>query len=419
MLAQRNIPCVVADTARRALELVRDSARDGTAFSLFIVDAHLADTDGVALCAQMARSAPGQERFVVLTSPGRPDAPLRRESLLRIAYVSKPIKPSELSRALGELTSPGAESAAELPRGPAPEQAPLNILLAEVGVVNQKVATRILERSGHTVTIVTNGAEAVAALRADHAFDLVLMDVQMPEMDGLTATTLVREFEQTVGRHTPIVAMTAHAMKGDRERCLAAGMDGYVTKPIRGQELEAAIDEVMRRPDEKQSAGERKGAAAGVAAKVPDDRSKGAAQNGDRAPASPSAEASREIIDFDEALAGLGGDQDLLNYVIELFFDELMGLSSQLEAAIAARDEATLQRTAHTLKGSLSHLAAHAATEAAMRLEQLGAARSLSDVGTAYQALVDELERLEPALRAHQASQDVGATRGMEAKAHV
>ncbi|HEV3006127.1 MAG TPA: response regulator, partial [Pirellulales bacterium] len=418
MLAQRNIPCVVADTARRALELVRDTARDGTAFSLFIVDAHLADTDGVALCAQMARSAPGPERFVVLTSPGRPEPPLRRESPLRIAYVSKPVKPSELNRALGELTGPGAAPAAELPRGPAPEQAPLNILLAEDGVVNQKVATRILERSGHAVTIVTNGAEAVAALRADQTFDLVLMDVQMPEMDGLTATTLVREFERTVGRHTPIVAMTAHAMKGDRERCMAAGMDGYVTKPIRGQELEAAIDEVMR-PDEKQSASEHKGATAGVAAKVPDDRSKGASQNGARAAGSPSAEASLEVVDFDEALAGLGGDKDLLNYVIELFFDELTGLSSQLEAAIAARDAATLHRTAHTLKGSLSHLAAHAATDAALRLEQLGAAHALSEVGEAYRTLVDELERLEPALRAHQASQGVGASKGMEAKAHA
>ena len=121
---------------------------------------------------------------------------------------------------------------------------PMNILLVEDNPINQKVAARLLEKQGHTVAIATNGKEALAAL-VSGTFDLVLMDVQMPEMDGLEATVAIRQQEAGTERHVPIVALTAHAMVGDRERCLAAGMDGYVTKPVQPQVLFQAMAEAV------------------------------------------------------------------------------------------------------------------------------------------------------------------------------
>jgi CheY-like chemotaxis protein len=122
---------------------------------------------------------------------------------------------------------------------------PLRVLLVEDNPINQKVAARLLEKHGHTVVIAGNGKEALALLAGGLGLDLVLMDVQMPEMDGLETTAAIREQEQGTDRHLPIVALTAHAMKGDRERCLAAGMDGYVTKPVQGQVLLRAIAEAL------------------------------------------------------------------------------------------------------------------------------------------------------------------------------
>jgi CheY-like chemotaxis protein len=151
----------------------------------------------------------------------------------------KPVKPSELldgiMRVLKDL--PVQPASAAQPQGPAPTaQRRLRILLAEDNVVNQKVAVRMLENQGHTVVVVENGKATLAALERQ-PFDLVLMDVQMPEMDGFEATALIRQKERGTGRHLPVIAMTAHALSGDRERCLAAGMDDYVTKPIQPDEF--------------------------------------------------------------------------------------------------------------------------------------------------------------------------------------
>jgi two-component system sensor histidine kinase/response regulator len=407
LLDERLIPWVAAETARQALDLFREAAHSGNAFSLVVVDAHLPDLDGEALCQRMVRDkASGAERFVMLTSPGHPDATPRRDDTRQISYVTKPVKRSEFISAIARLIEPNAAgTAAGATRAGVAEHTPLSILLAEDGVVNQQVATRLLEKRGYSVKVVTNGREAVTALSADHAFDLVLMDVQMPEMDGLAATSAVREFEQSLDRHTPIIAMTAHAMKGDRERCLAAGMDGYVAKPIRGNELFAAIDEVVQRRA-KQATGQRSGQRTGERANID-------SPNGEHPPVGdggPPAtlDAPSKIVDWEEALSGLGGDHELLNYVIGLFFEELPGLSSQIEAAIRERDAATLKRTAHTLKGSLGHLAAWSAVEAAMRLEQLattGAAADgiltdgvLADSADLHRTLLYELRRLEPVL---------------------
>ena len=121
----------------------------------------------------------------------------------------------------------------------------MRVLLAEDNIVNQRLATRLLEKRGHRVTVAANGREALEALERE-SYDLVLMDVQMPEMDGMEATANLREMEKLTGRHQPVVALTAHAMKGDQELCLAAGMDGYLTKPIRPQELDELLEKYKR-----------------------------------------------------------------------------------------------------------------------------------------------------------------------------
>jgi CheY-like chemotaxis protein len=146
-------------------------------------------------------------------------------------------KPSRDSEEAGKLSLVTRHSLRE-------NQHRLHILLAEDNVVNQKLAARVLEKRGHTVVVVENGKEALAALER-HGFDLVLMDVQMPEMDGLEATRVIREQEKETGGHVPIIAMTAYAMKGDRERCLEAGMDAYVSKPIQAGELFQAIERLI------------------------------------------------------------------------------------------------------------------------------------------------------------------------------
>jgi CheY-like chemotaxis protein len=189
--------------------------------------------------------------FVLLTSSGRPGDMARCREIGVAAHLLKPVKQSLLLDAIAQSVAGGSASARET-RGPKPAtQAPgpdrvLHILLAEDHDVNQKFAVRVIERKGHSVVVANDGREAVNAWEQGE-YDVVLMDVQMPEMDGLEATGRIREIEGQRGdeRHTPIIAMTANAMKGDKERCLEAGMDGYVSKPVKRKALFAEIDRVL------------------------------------------------------------------------------------------------------------------------------------------------------------------------------
>jgi signal transduction histidine kinase/DNA-binding response OmpR family regulator len=209
-------------------------------FSLALIDCHMPEVDGFSLAKQI-RERDGERAIpiIMLTTPGRPQDTTRCREL-NLAFVSKPVDQARLAElvkaALGrgsKRPDPDARLARE-PDADAPQ--PLRILLAEDNLVNQKVAARLLQKQGHSVEIANNGVEALSAWERQE-FDLILMDVQMPEMDGLETTAAIRQREQTSGAHVPIIALTAHAMSGDRETCLAAGMDGFVTKPIRKDDL--------------------------------------------------------------------------------------------------------------------------------------------------------------------------------------
>jgi CheY-like chemotaxis protein/HPt (histidine-containing phosphotransfer) domain-containing protein len=243
------------------------------------------------------------------------------------------------------------------------------VLLAEDNPMNQQLAVRLLGKHGHAVTVVETGREAVEAFERE-TFDLVLMDVQMPEMDGLAAAAAIRAREAETGGHVPIIAMTAYALKGDREACLAAGMDGYVAKPIRADELLAAIQ--------------------------------GLVPSAANSPATPATEGppGDGPVDFIEALSRVGGDRRLLRDVARTFLGQCPAWLTAIRAAVAAGDAAALNGAAHPLKGSLGLFGAKAAAAAAARLETMGRDGKLDDSRDALAALEREMARVTPALAA-------------------
>jgi CheY-like chemotaxis protein len=208
------------------------------------------DMDGFMLAEQVLRERSGEKpRFVLLTSAGSSGDGVRCRELGVSGYMLKPILPGELREEIRRIFADLPQVAPGSGQPVAPPDRPLKILLAEDNRVNQAVATAMLSKRGHQVTVAGDGMEALEAMAAGE-FDLVLMDVQMPEMDGFDATRAIREREAGASRRIPIVAMTAHAMAGDRERCLEAGMDDYVSKPITPTELFEAISRssAARRP---------------------------------------------------------------------------------------------------------------------------------------------------------------------------
>jgi CheY-like chemotaxis protein len=238
--------------------------------------------------------------------------------------------------------------AAAAPDLPVPTR-PLRILLAEDSQVNQKYAATLLERRGHRVTVAADGREALE-LAGREEFDVVLMDVQMPELDGFAATGEIRRRERETGRRqVPIVAMTAHAMQGDRERCLAAGMDAYVSKPLRPEQFLPVVERTADRLE----------ASALVAP----------------AAAAPLAE---DLVDWAQARARVAGDEELLAELIGVFFEEFPRSRRQLAAALESGDAVAVGRLAHTLKSSFGHFGAAQAAAAAQRLETAGQTGTLA-----------------------------------------
>ena len=248
MVSQWGMQAAVAQGSREALDLLREASERGHPFPLLLCDYHMPDMDGFTLVRKLREEGllDGTGVILVTSSGQRGDAARSRE--LGIAsHLTKPLRQSELRAAI--LTVLGAAVSEGSPSLPIPRHSlsenrrSLRVLVAEDNAVNQQVARRLIERRGHAVVVAGNGIEAIKALEQQD-FDLVLMDVQMPQMDGFEATTRIRDGEQATGRHQRIIAMTAHAMKGDRERCLACGMDGYLAKPISASELSAALEEI-------------------------------------------------------------------------------------------------------------------------------------------------------------------------------
>ncbi len=355
-------------TALAAMERAKDLDKP---FPLVLIDAQMPDMDGFTLAERIRNdSRLAGATVMMLTSAGQRGDAARCRQLGIVAYLVKPIKQSELLEAI--LTAlgkrpPEREPASLITRHSLREaRQKLRILLAEDNAVNRELAVRLLEKRGHSVVTARNGREALATLEAQ-PFDLVLMDVQMPEVDGFEATRLIREKEKTSGGHLPIVAITAHAMKGDRDRCLEAGMDGYVSKPIEPRTLIETIE----------------GLVPGLA---PSELSAAPEMSGDGA------------LDRAAVLARVDNDLQLLADLTKLFLDESPRLLAAVREAVERQEAGTLERAAHTLKSAVGNFGARAAFHAAWALEKMARQGDLSHAPDAYQILAREIESLKPAI---------------------
>ncbi len=271
----------------------------------------------------------------------------------------------------------------------------LRVLLAEDNPVNRILAVRLLEKAGHTVAVAGTGREVLVALEREQ-FDLVMMDVQMPEMDGISATAAIRERERGSGAHLPILALTAHAMNGDRERCLAAGMDDYLSKPIQAKALYEAIARLCRsasdlRRDETLADVTRDGAQASADSADP---------SGCRL-SSAGADAPTSLVsgfDREAALVLVDGDVGLLRRLIRLFLDDCPKRLQEIRDAVRRGDGAALMQVAHSLKGAVGMFGARIAVEALGQLEAMGRDGDVAHAGQTFATMEAALARLTPAL---------------------
>ena len=368
-------PTAVNSTA--ALEAVARAEADGRPFAVALVDASAPEGDNFFLAEQLRQHGRLAAATVMLLSTANQqrDASRCRQAGLG-GHVTKPLKKSEVHKAIlrvlalpatparvteqGSATRPAAEpEAVFLPR--------LRILLVDDNEFNQKVGTLKLEGKGHAVRVAGSGREALAALD-EQPFDLVLMDMQMPDMDGIEATAAIRAKEKRLGRRIPVIAVTGRAMKGDRERCLQAGMDGYVAKPIDDRELWQA----MRSALSSQPAAAEPGPATAVC---------------------PS-----RILDERAVLGRVGGKITMLRKLAVPFRSDCARLTAALRDALGQGNAERVRQDAHTIKGMVSFFGVPTATEAALELETMGRLGNLGNAGEPLAVLVQEIEKIQVAL---------------------
>jgi CheY-like chemotaxis protein/HPt (histidine-containing phosphotransfer) domain-containing protein len=362
-------PVGVPDRAAARAELTRAAAA-GAPYPLVLIDAGLPDGDGFAL-AREARGFPAEPAVVMLLCAGDRKGELARgrQSGAR-AQAAKPVGRRELVRALlqaagaAEADLPGGEPRA--PAADAPRARRLRVLLVEDNPFNQQVGVAKLERKGHAVRVAACGRDALAAL-AEAPFELVLMDMQMPDMDGAEVTAVIRRQEAGSGGRLPVVAMTAHATKEIRDRCLAAGMDGFVSKPINDADLWRAI-----------------------AAAVPADAGVLVDEPAEAAPTTTADEGGPAA----DVLARVGNNLTMLHDLLDVFRDDCAQLLPDLREAVRQQDGPRLAAAAHTIKGLVAFFESAAGTRAAVQLEEMGGQGTFAGAQDAIATLARETERI-------------------------
>jgi two-component system, sensor histidine kinase and response regulator len=371
VLTQWGMEPVVVESGEAALTSMEQAFNADRPFPLVLTDCMMPEMDGFELAGRInkdPRLAPST--IIMLTSAGERGDASRCIKTGIAAYLLKPIKQSELLFTLSRvLLQPGAGETKPslITRHSIREtRRRLRILLAEDNVVNQKLASRMVERMGHTVVVAEDGKKALDFLERED-FDLILMDLQMPEIDGLETTRIIRDLEKPTGKRIPIIAMTAHAMQGDKDRCLQSGMDGYISKPITAQDLFETIENIV--------------SAAGSEEKLAQ-----ATAN------------ERVIVDKNQILDRVGGDIELLGEVIALFIDDYPQTLSEIRGAIHKGDPDSLGRAAHTLKGAVSNFGARAAVQAALALEDMGKSRDMTGATIALEYLEREIRLVHDGL---------------------
>ncbi len=382
-------PTAVA-TGREALErLARTSEEGEQGFNLAVIDALMPGIDGFSVAAKVEADERITAKPILMASTtDRLEFSRRCAEAGAAAFVQKPVSQSQLLSAVVEATGAaalGGESRQGLFQ--LPEVAPLRVLLVEDTPANRKVVQRVLTKRGHHLEMAVNGREALDAFR-NGQYDVVLMDIQMPIMDGFQATEAIREIEHAAGKEpaVPIVAMTAHSMRGDRERCLRAGMDGYLSKPL---DLQQLIDVVEAYADPS----------VGLTAAAIDEPAKTASV--------PSDETQHDPADLVSALRRLRGDRGLLVDMIGFFEEDAPTLLQTVQAAIEQGNLEEVQRAAHSLKGLAATFDASAAIAAARDLETASRDGAAESLPAGARRLAAEVDRLCQQLTAYRESQSI------------
>ncbi|HXN20803.1 MAG TPA: response regulator [Candidatus Binatus sp.] len=371
MISNWRMKPVAASNGPAALKAMKRAQAEGHPFQVVLLDGHMPEMDGFEVATKVKKDPRLKHATVILlTSAGRREDIGRAKALGAAAALTKPVKQSELWDAIVTALHVPANTKrrTSLASGkPRDAQRPLRILVAEDNPVNQQLALHLLERRGHSAVVAENGREALSAMD-QHKFDLVLMDVQMPEMGGLEATRAIRENEKVTGQHVPIIAMTAHAMQGDRERCLEAGMDGYLSKPLDPKVFQQTV-ESMASP---QSATE---------------------------PETP-APSNKDALNASALWERFSGDRKLVRTLVKAFHGDCPRMISRIRKASTARNAVTLADAAHAFKGAVGNFGASLAFETAREIEKLARQGKLDGTRELCQALEECMAEFLPALLA-------------------
>jgi PAS domain S-box-containing protein len=374
MITNWRMKPVAVGSGREALEALASAHKDGAPFRLVLLDSHMPEMDGFEVASRMRQDSQARGTdLILLTSAGHREELARAKELGVATALVKPVKQSELWDAIVTILHAASQRKQRPPASrPRMKRARhgLQILVAEDNAVNQELAVHLLERRGHKVTLAENGRQAITAIEKQK-FDLVLMDLQMPEMGGIEATQAIREMEKSSGgRRLPIIAMTAHAMRGDREKCLAAGMDGYVSKPLDPRTFLETVEGMAR--------GET---ATPIQAAEP----------------KPGGQ-----LDGPALLNRFAGNRKLLKSLIRTFREDCPKMMATIRKALSARDKSALADAAHALKGSVGNFGPTAAFDTAKQIEMTARGGTLDGCRELYSKLEDEIASLLPAL------QDIG-----------
>jgi PAS domain S-box-containing protein len=379
--------CACAGGGAQALALLHQALSEQRPFDLAMIDHRMPEMDGMALAsAVQAEPALAGTAMVLLTSSGvGGDPPDLRAAGFRDC-LRKPLKPSVVLACLAAVLSGHGRSAAEpgdlrSPAAPAPPAARPpggHVLLVEDNRINRKVALEMLKNFGYTATTAFNGREAVTILTRE-TFDLVLMDIQMPEMDGFTATRIIRSSQAVVDPGVPIIAMTANAMKGDMEACLKAGMNDYISKPVSPDELKAKLAKWRAGKD--------------GSARPP------APQPSDPDPAMESG--APMLLNIEAGLKRAMGDRAFFKELVEAFLLELPGHIQAVEEALAQKNAETMSHCAHAIKGAAANLSMELLADAARELELSARHHDLDDSARLARRLVREARRLGAYIESH------------------
>ncbi len=358
--------------ATAAFKLINESIKDGNIFDIMLLDVNMPEMDGWEFAERVRKIKELKSvKIIIMPSAGLRGDIEQSVKLGISAYLIKPVVVSELEEAILMILdeTQGGTHKLITQHSIRENKQRLNILLAEDEIVNQKIASKILEMHGHSVTIAGDGITAVEKYMSG-AFDMILMDVQMPEMDGTEATVKIRQHEKETGKHIPIVAMTALAMKGDRDKCFECGMDEYISKPIEMEELFKTINKIF------------------------------ANLNTDKSLINLNHEKySRDAFDEKLFLTSQKNDTGFAVELVNLFLDNVPSYVKDIKSAIEAYDAIALKKAAHILKGSVKNFHAANASEAVQAIELLAVSENFGGASEAFNRLENEIEKLKKDMR--------------------